>query len=102
MVLSYGHLQPSVPGSGWHLSHVPDHTASPLGFAEHSRSSQTQGCTSCGKTFSSYFKTEPIYQLPCGHLMCRPCLAEKQKALSILCASCKRSVATHDIRRVHF
>uniref|UniRef100_A0A8C2T4P9 U-box domain containing 5 n=1 Tax=Coturnix japonica TaxID=93934 RepID=A0A8C2T4P9_COTJA len=69
---------------------------------EHSRSSQTQGCTSCGKTFSPYFKTEPIYQLPCGHLMCRPCLAEEQKALSILCGSCKRSVATHDIRRVHF
>uniref|UniRef100_A0A8C9G0J6 RNF37 protein n=1 Tax=Pavo cristatus TaxID=9049 RepID=A0A8C9G0J6_PAVCR len=81
VVLSYGHLQHSVLSSG---------------------SSQTQGCTSCGKTFSPYFKTEPIYQLPCGHLMCRPCLAEKQKALSILCVSCKRSVATHDIRRVHF
>ncbi|KAM6267941.1 RING finger protein 37 [Spheniscus humboldti] len=70
---------------------------------EHGRSGQTQGCASCGKTFSSYFKTEPVYQLPCGHLMCRPCLAEKQKSpSSILCGSCKRSAATHDVRRVHF
>ncbi|XP_025904676.1 RING finger protein 37 isoform X2 [Nothoprocta perdicaria] len=69
---------------------------------EHGRSSQTPGCASCGKTFSSYFKAEPVYQLPCGHLLCRPCLAEKQKSLSILCGNCKRSVATHDVQRVHF
>ncbi|NXK85659.1 RNF37 protein, partial [Formicarius rufipectus] len=70
---------------------------------EHGRSSQTQGCSSCGKTFSSYFKAEPIYQLPCGHLVCRPCLAERQKAPSpIQCGSCKRSAATPDVRRVHF
>ncbi|XP_066853180.1 RING finger protein 37 [Anser cygnoides] len=69
---------------------------------EHGRSGQTQGCASCGKTFSPYFKTEPVYQLPCGHLLCRPCLAEKQKSLAVACGSCKRSVATHDVRRVHF
>ncbi|XP_054846561.1 RING finger protein 37-like isoform X3 [Eublepharis macularius] len=69
---------------------------------EHNRSGAHQGCSSCSKTFSSYFKTEPIYQLPCGHLVCRSCLAEKQKSLSILCANCKRSVATHDVVRVHF
>ncbi|KAM8808110.1 RNF37 protein, partial [Eudromia elegans] len=70
--------------------------------AEQGRSSQTPGCASCGKAFSSYFKAEPVYQLPCGHLLCRPCLAEKQKSLSILCGNCKRSVATHDVQRVHF
>ncbi|NXP81722.1 RNF37 protein, partial [Ramphastos sulfuratus] len=70
---------------------------------EHSRSNQSQGCASCGKTFSSYFKAEPIYQLPCGHLLCRPCSADKEKPLSsVLCGSCKRSASTHDIRRVHF
>ncbi|XP_061439488.1 RING finger protein 37 [Rhineura floridana] len=69
---------------------------------EPSRSDATQGCSSCSRTFSTYFKTEPVYQLPCGHLVCRSCLAEKQKSLSILCMSCKRLVATHDIMRVHF
>lgn len=31
-------------------------------------------CTSCKRAFSPYFKKEPMYQLPCGHLLCRPCL----------------------------
>uniref|UniRef100_A0ACB8E963 Uncharacterized protein n=3 Tax=Sphaerodactylus townsendi TaxID=933632 RepID=A0ACB8E963_9SAUR len=61
-----------------------------------------QGCSSCRRTFSSYFKPEPVYQLPCSHLVCRSCLAEKQKSLEILCMNCKRSVATHDVVRVHF
>nr|XP_056711694.1 RING finger protein 37 [Euleptes europaea] len=69
---------------------------------EHSRNGAHQGCSSCRRTFSSYFKPEPIYQLPCSHLVCRSCLAEKQKSLSILCMNCKRSVATHDVVRVHF
>ncbi|XP_066488550.1 RING finger protein 37 [Tiliqua scincoides] len=69
---------------------------------EHNRSGNPQGCSSCCRTFSLYFKTEPVYQLPCGHLVCRPCLAEKQKSLSILCMNCKRLVATHDVMRVHF
>ncbi|XP_019381762.1 PREDICTED: RING finger protein 37 [Gavialis gangeticus] len=90
-----GHQQPHSEGScstSWTTSTAP----------EHDRSSQVHACASCGKTFSTYFKTEPVYQLPCGHLMCRPCLAEKQKSLSILCMNCKRSVATHDVLRVHF
>ncbi|XP_061848352.1 RING finger protein 37 isoform X3 [Colius striatus] len=76
---------------------------SPGTILEHGRSSQSLGCGSCGKTFSCYFKAEPMYQLPCGHLLCRGCLAEKQKAAgSVPCGSCKRPAATHDIRRVHF
>ncbi|XP_078227393.1 RING finger protein 37 isoform X8 [Callithrix jacchus] len=31
-------------------------------------------CASCKRVFSPYFKKEPVYQLPCGHLLCRPCL----------------------------
>ncbi|XP_077157313.1 RING finger protein 37 [Paroedura picta] len=69
---------------------------------EHHRNGAPQGCSSCCKAFSSYFKTEPVYRLPCSHLVCRSCLAEKQKSLSILCVTCKRSVATHDVVRVHF
>ncbi|XP_060103179.1 RING finger protein 37 [Heteronotia binoei] len=74
----------------------------PISGYEHNRNGALHGCSSCCKTFSSYFKPEPIYQLPCSHLVCRSCLAEKQKSLSILCTNCKRSVATHDIMRVHF
>ncbi|NXR82991.1 RNF37 protein, partial [Pycnonotus jocosus] len=71
---------------------------------EHGRSGQSQACASCGKSFSCYFKAEPVYQLPCGHLVCRPCLAERQKAPAspIHCGSCKRAAATQDVRRVHF
>ncbi|KAM8938730.1 RING finger protein 37 [Pelodytes ibericus] len=58
-------------------------------------------CASCSRTFSIYCKTEPIYQLSCGHLMCRLCLAEKQKSLCIVCMNCNRSVATRDVLRVH-
>ncbi|XP_053314094.1 RING finger protein 37 [Spea bombifrons] len=70
-------------------------------LSEHSRSGPVQGCASCLRTFSAYCKTEPIYQLSCGHLMCRPCLAEKQKSLSVVCMNCNRSVATRDVLRVH-
>nr|XP_033808849.1 RING finger protein 37 [Geotrypetes seraphini]XP_033808856.1 RING finger protein 37 [Geotrypetes seraphini]XP_033808866.1 RING finger protein 37 [Geotrypetes seraphini]XP_033808874.1 RING finger protein 37 [Geotrypetes seraphini]XP_033808883.1 RING finger protein 37 [Geotrypetes seraphini] len=68
---------------------------------EQSRSTTAQRCVSCSRTFSLYFKTEPIYQLPCGHIMCRPCIAEKQKFSSILCGDCEKSVPTHDVVRVH-
>uniref|UniRef100_A0A6J0VIZ8 RING finger protein 37 n=1 Tax=Pogona vitticeps TaxID=103695 RepID=A0A6J0VIZ8_9SAUR len=78
----------------WNTSSAHEHTRSGTG--------STQGCSSCSRTFSVYFKTEPVYQLPCGHLVCRACLAEKQKSLSLLCMNCQRLVATQDITRVHF
>ncbi|XP_004687411.1 PREDICTED: RING finger protein 37 isoform X2 [Condylura cristata] len=59
-------------------------------------------CASCKRLFSPYFKKEPVYQLPCGHLLCRPCLAEKQRALPMTCSACQRSVASQDVLRVHF
>ncbi|XP_034261019.1 RING finger protein 37 isoform X1 [Pantherophis guttatus] len=72
------------------------------GAHEHNRSIGPQGCSTCSRAFSSYFKTEAVYQLPCRHLVCRACLADQQKSLSILCMNCKRLFATHDISRVHF
>ncbi|KAG8513382.1 RING finger protein 37, partial [Galemys pyrenaicus] len=59
-------------------------------------------CASCKRLFSPYFKKEPVYQLPCGHLLCRPCLGEKQRALPMTCSACQRPVASQDVLRVHF
>ncbi|KAJ7327257.1 hypothetical protein JRQ81_017016 [Phrynocephalus forsythii] len=96
--LAKGQQQPHHGGSSsglWNASGAHEHTWIGGGGS-------SQSCSSCSRTFSVYFKTEPVYQLPCGHLVCRSCLAEKQKSLSILCMNCKRLVATHDITRVHF
>ncbi|XP_069397475.1 RING finger protein 37 isoform X4 [Delphinus delphis] len=59
-------------------------------------------CTSCKRVFSPYFKKEPVYQLPCGHLLCRPCLGEKQRSLPMTCIACQRPFASQDVLRVHF
>nr|XP_025732301.1 RING finger protein 37-like isoform X3 [Callorhinus ursinus] len=59
-------------------------------------------CASCKRVFSPYFKKEPVYQLPCGHLLCRPCLGEKQRSLPVACATCRRPFASQDVLRVHF
>ncbi|XP_066093192.1 RING finger protein 37 isoform X1 [Saccopteryx bilineata] len=58
-------------------------------------------CASCKTAFSPYFHTEPVYQLPCGHLLCRPCLAEKQRPLPVACPACQRPFASQDVLRVH-
>ncbi|XP_004840755.1 RING finger protein 37 [Heterocephalus glaber] len=59
-------------------------------------------CTSCKRVFSSYFKKEPMYQLPCGHLLCRPCLGEKQHSLPMTCTACQQPFTSQDVLRVHF
>ncbi|XP_007195895.2 RING finger protein 37 isoform X1 [Balaenoptera acutorostrata] len=59
-------------------------------------------CTSCKRVFSPYFKKEPVYQLPCGHLLCRPCLGEKQRSLPMTCIACQQPFANQDVLRVHF
>lgn len=58
-------------------------------------------CASCKRVFSSYFRKEPVYQLPCGHLLCRPCLGEKQHCLPVACAACQQPFASQDVLRVH-
>lgn len=59
-------------------------------------------CTSCKRAFSPYFKKEPMYQLPCGHLLCRPCLGEKQCSQPTTCTACQQPFASQDVLRVHF
>lgn len=59
-------------------------------------------CASCKRVFSAYFQKEPVYQLPCGHLLCRPCLGEKQRSLPMMCTACQQPVASQDVLRVHF
>ncbi|XP_023405844.1 RING finger protein 37 isoform X5 [Loxodonta africana] len=59
-------------------------------------------CATCKRVFSPYFKKEPVYQLPCGHLLCRPCLGEKQRSLPMTCTACQRPAASQDVLRVHF
>ncbi|XP_007958192.1 RING finger protein 37 [Orycteropus afer afer] len=59
-------------------------------------------CATCKRVFSPYFKKEPVYQLPCGHLLCRPCLGEKQRSLPMMCIACQQPVASQDVLRVHF
>ncbi|XDB56474.1 hypothetical protein ABFV05_010090 [Capra hircus] len=70
--------------------------------SEQSGSSLGPECTSCKRVFSPYFKREPAYQLPCGHLLCRPCLSEKQRSPAMTCTACQQPFASQDILRVHF
>ncbi|EGV92432.1 RING finger protein 37 isoform X1 [Cricetulus griseus] len=59
-------------------------------------------CVSCKRAFSSYSTKEPVYQLPCGHLLCRPCLSEKQRSQPMMCTACQQPVTSQDVLRVHF
>ncbi|XP_068130892.1 RING finger protein 37 [Hyperolius riggenbachi] len=87
---------------GFHMESASSHSwTADCTPTEHNRSSAVQHCASCMRTLSAYSRAEPIYQLSCGHLMCRPCLAETQKSLSFLCKNCNQSVATRDVLRVH-
>uniref|UniRef100_A0A5F9CVQ7 RING finger protein 37 n=1 Tax=Oryctolagus cuniculus TaxID=9986 RepID=A0A5F9CVQ7_RABIT len=96
------------------LPTTSEHTAkrmkasSELGFTHMDCSTEQPGsipgpkCASCDSVFSPYFKKEPVYQLPCGHLLCRPCLGEKQRSLPMTCMACQRPFASQDVLRVHF
>ncbi|XP_043825875.1 RING finger protein 37 isoform X2 [Dromiciops gliroides] len=64
-------------------------------------SSSGPSCSSCSRMFTTFFRSEPAYQLPCGHLICRTCLAERQKSPSVHCVSCKKAAANQDVLRVH-
>ncbi|XP_036619243.1 RING finger protein 37 isoform X2 [Trichosurus vulpecula] len=64
-------------------------------------SSSGPGCSACGRLFTTFFRSEFAYQLPCGHLICRICLAERQRSQSFNCVSCKKAAANQDVLRVH-
>ncbi|XP_029412717.1 RING finger protein 37 isoform X2 [Nannospalax galili] len=70
--------------------------------SEQPRSVAGLACASCKRAFSPYFRKEPVYQLPCGHLLCRPCLSEKQRSLPMMCTACQQPVTSQDVLRVHF
>nr|XP_034351277.1 RING finger protein 37 isoform X2 [Arvicanthis niloticus] len=70
--------------------------------SEHPRSVSGPECASCKRAFSSYSTNEPVYQLPCGHLLCRPCLSEKQRSQPMMCTACQQPVTSQDVLRVHF
>lgn len=69
---------------------------------EHPRSVSGPECASCRRVFSAYATNEPVYQLPCGHLLCRPCLSEKQRSQPMVCTACQQPVTSQDVLRVHF
>lgn len=69
---------------------------------EHPRSVCGPACASCKRAFSSYCTTEPVYQLRCGHLLCRSCLSEQQRSQPMVCAACQQPVTSQDVLRVHF
>ncbi|XP_052578980.1 RING finger protein 37 isoform X2 [Peromyscus californicus insignis] len=74
----------------------------PAASYEHPRSVCGPECASCKRAFSSYSTKEPVYQLPCGHLLCRPCLNVKQRSQPMMCAACQQPVTSQDVFRVHF
>ncbi|OWK03485.1 UBOX5 [Cervus elaphus hippelaphus] len=86
-----------------HLSTRGNNTSwRPGTSSEQSGSSLGPECTSCKRVFSPYFRRESAYQLPCGHLLCRPCLGEKQRSLAVTCTACQQPFASQDVLRVHF
>nr|XP_019589296.1 PREDICTED: RING finger protein 37 isoform X1 [Rhinolophus sinicus]XP_019589297.1 PREDICTED: RING finger protein 37 isoform X1 [Rhinolophus sinicus]XP_019589298.1 PREDICTED: RING finger protein 37 isoform X1 [Rhinolophus sinicus] len=86
------HLGTRASGTSWRPGTGSEQPGSVLG----------PECASCKRVFSPYFKKEPVYQLPCSHLLCRPCLGEKQRSLPMTCAACQQPVASQDVLRVHF
>ncbi|XP_004697926.1 RING finger protein 37 isoform X1 [Echinops telfairi] len=90
-------------GQPQHLATRGSHSSwRPGASSEQPGSSQGPECATCKRVFSPYFRKEPVYQLPCGHLLCRPCLGEKQRSLPMVCTACQRMVASQDVLRVHF
>ncbi|XP_041046848.1 RING finger protein 37 [Carcharodon carcharias] len=63
--------------------------------------SSDEACSSCNKTLSAYFENMVVYRMLCGHLICRPCLSERQKSSSLSCLKCNRIICTSEVVRVH-
>ncbi|XP_072112780.1 RING finger protein 37 [Mobula birostris] len=60
-----------------------------------------EACSGCSEAFSAYSKHLVVYRLLCGHLICRPCLSERQKSSTPSCLKCNRTIYTSDVVRVH-
>ncbi|KAM6163217.1 RING finger protein 37 isoform 2-T2 [Rhynchocyon petersi] len=59
-------------------------------------------CATCKRVFSAYFRKEPVYQLPCSHLLCRSCMSDKQRSMPITCTACQQPAVSQDVIRIHF
>uniref|UniRef100_UPI00398F4D8D RING finger protein 37 isoform X2 n=1 Tax=Pristiophorus japonicus TaxID=55135 RepID=UPI00398F4D8D len=68
---------------------------------ERSPVSSDEACSSCSKAFSAYSKNVVVYRFLCGHLICKPCLSERQKSSALSCLKCNRTICTRDVVRVH-
>ncbi|XP_061117373.1 RING finger protein 37 [Conger conger] len=93
------------------LRDLPAFTASQGGK---SRAAESQGggatagerCALCTCPLSQYPSCPPAFRLPCGHLLCRPCLSlktpPKPPRPPLLCPACRTPVPSSGITRVHF
>ncbi|XP_029115478.1 RING finger protein 37 [Scleropages formosus] len=63
-------------------------------------------CVLCSSVFTAYTSSLSMFRLPCGHLLCRPCLTTRApselKASSLFCPTCKIPAACSAITRVHY
>ncbi|XP_076859666.1 RING finger protein 37 [Brachyhypopomus gauderio] len=71
-------------------------------------SDTTAGLSSCGSclcTLTVYSMSSPVYSLPCGHLLCGPCLNLKlppqSPRLPITCPTCNECAPPNTVTRVH-
>ncbi|MGH0169519.1 UNVERIFIED_CONTAM: hypothetical protein FKN15_073517 [Acipenser sinensis] len=59
-------------------------------------------CCSCSQMLSVYSLSTATFQLPCAHLLCRPCLSQRRAHQSVHCPSCGDTVPARDVTRVYF
>ncbi|KAJ8413965.1 hypothetical protein AAFF_G00065630 [Aldrovandia affinis] len=62
-------------------------------------------CVLCSCALSQYPSCPPAFRLPCGHLLCRPCLSLKPPnppCPALLCPVCRAPAPPSAITRVHF
>ncbi|XP_064153099.1 RING finger protein 37 isoform X1 [Anguilla rostrata] len=63
-------------------------------------------CALCACPLSQYPSCPPAFRLPCGHLLCRPCLSlqapSKPPRPPLLCPACRAPAPSSSITRVHF
>ncbi|XP_048858099.1 RING finger protein 37 isoform X2 [Brienomyrus brachyistius] len=62
-------------------------------------------CGQCSCAFTAFPGSPPAFRLPCGHLLCRPCLSArsspKPQCSSLSCPTCGSPATPSSIMRVH-
>ncbi|XP_036382432.1 RING finger protein 37 [Megalops cyprinoides] len=72
-----------------------------------SRTSEGESsCVSCSCSLSQYHSSISAFRLPCGHLLCRPCLSLKHPPKvprpPLRCPTCQTPAPSSAITRVHY